>query len=244
VGQNAYVRDPGRVPDPRLAGSCRGCATLVPMAGSGRHDRTRRSYDAVAEKYAEGFRDELAYKPLDRALLTCLIEQTGQGAPIADLGCGPGHVSAWLASHGATAVGIDLSAGMIAVARRDYPGAEFRQGDFLALPAGDGEFGAAVALYSVIHLEPGELRRAFTEIHRVLRPAGLLLVAFHIGSEVRHVTNWLGHGVDVDFRFLEPGHVASAMEGAGLGVEARLERINYPEEHDTRRGYLLARRRS
>src|SRR6516164_10683610 len=36
VGQNAYVRDPGRVPDPRLAGSCRGCATLVPMAGSGR----------------------------------------------------------------------------------------------------------------------------------------------------------------------------------------------------------------
>jgi len=214
------------------------------MPGSGRHDRTRRSYDAVAEKYAEGFRDELAYKPLDRALLTCLIEQTGQGAPIADLGCGPGHVSAWLASHGATAVGIDLSAGMIAVARRDHPGAEFRQGDFLALPAGDGEFGAAVALYSVIHLEPGELRRAFTEIHRVLRPAGLLLVAFHIGSEVRHVTNWLGHGVDVDFRFLEPGHVASAMEGAGLGVEARLERINYPEEHDTRRGYLLARRRS
>ena len=213
------------------------------MAGSGRHDRTRSSYDAVAEKYADGFRDELAYKPLDRALLACLIEQTGQGAPIADLGCGPGHVSAWLAGHGATAVGIDLSAGMIAVARRDYPGAEFRQGDFLELPAGDGEFGAAVALYSIIHLEPAELHPAFAEIHRVLRPSGLLLAAFHIGSEVRHVTDWLGHEVDVDFRFLDPAHVAAAMEGAGLEVEARLERTNYPEEHDTRRGYLLARRR-
>ena len=74
--------------------------------------------------------------------------------------------------------------------------------------------------------------------------AGLLLVAFHVGSEVRHVTDWLGHEVDVDFRFLEPDHVAAVMEGAGLGVEARLERTHYPEEHDTRRGYLLARRRS
>ena len=213
------------------------------MAGSGDHDRIRRSYDVVAEKYADGFRDELAYKPLDRALLTCLIEQTGPGAPIADLGCGPGHVTAWLASHGAAAVGIDLSAGMIAIARRDYPGAEFRQGDFLALPAGDGEFGAAVALYSIIHLEPGELRRAFTEIHRVLRPAGLVLVAFHVGSDVRHVTDWLGHEVDVDFRFLEPAHVTGVMEDAGLAVEAQLERTSYPEELQTRRGYLLARRR-
>jgi SAM-dependent methyltransferase len=213
------------------------------MTGSGRHDRIRRSYDAVAEKYADGFRHELAYKPLDRALLACLIEQAGPGAPIADLGCGPGHVSGWLASHGAAAVGIDLSASMIAVARREHPGVEFRQGDLLGLPAGDGEFGAAVALYSVIHLEPGELRRAFAEIHRVLRPSGRLLVAFHIGSEVRHVTDWLGHEVDVDFRFLEPAHVAEAMEGAGLGVEARLERTNYQEEQQTRRGYLLASRR-
>ncbi len=78
------------------------------MEGSGRHDSVRRSYDAVAEEYATGFREELAHKPLDRALLACLIEQTEKGAPIADLGCGPGHVSAWLASHGVTAVGIDL----------------------------------------------------------------------------------------------------------------------------------------
>ncbi len=112
------------------------------MEGSGRHDSVRRSYDAVAEEYATGFREELAHKPLDRALLACLIEQTEKGAPIADLGCGPGHVSAWLASHGVTAVGIDLSAGMVAVGRREYPEVEFREGDFLKLPARDGEFGA------------------------------------------------------------------------------------------------------
>jgi hypothetical protein len=38
------------------------------------HARVRRSYDAVAEQYAAGFRDELAGEPLDRALLACLAE--------------------------------------------------------------------------------------------------------------------------------------------------------------------------
>jgi hypothetical protein len=53
------------------------------------HQPVRRSYDTVAEKYAAGFGDEPAAKPLDRALLACLAEQAGEGAPITDLGCGP-----------------------------------------------------------------------------------------------------------------------------------------------------------
>jgi ubiquinone/menaquinone biosynthesis C-methylase UbiE len=208
------------------------------------HDSVRRSYDAVAENYATGFCDELAHKPLDRALLACLIEQAERGVPVADIGCGPGHVSAWLARYGMTAVGIDLSAGMLAVGRREYPEVEFREGDFLALPAKDGEFGAVIALYSIIHLEPGDLGRAFKEIHRVLRPSGLLLVAFHVGSEVRHTAEWWGHAVNVDFRFFELPDIAEALEVAGLVVEAKLERASYPEEIETRRAYLLARRQN
>jgi SAM-dependent methyltransferase len=207
------------------------------------HDSVRRSYDAVAEDYVAGFRDELDHKPLDRALLSALIEQCEMAAPIADLGCGPGHVTAWLEGKGVRAVGIDLSAEMVAVGRREYPGVEFRQGDLLDLPAVDGEFGAVAALYSIIHLEPGELRRALGEIHRVLRPEGFALVAFHIGTEVRHLDEWLGHDVDVDFHFFETADVVTAMEDTGFVVDARLERRNHPEEVETRRGYLLARRR-
>jgi SAM-dependent methyltransferase len=92
------------------------------------HHSVRQSYDAVAEEYAAGFRDELASKPLDRALLACLAEQAADGAPIADLGCGPGHVAAWLAARRVATVGIDLSPAMIAVGRGEYPQAEFREG--------------------------------------------------------------------------------------------------------------------
>jgi SAM-dependent methyltransferase len=206
------------------------------------HDAIRRSYDTVAEEYVAGFRDEIAGKPFDRALLTALLERAEKGAPVADLGCGPGHVSAWLSAQGATAVGIDLSAEMVAVGRREFPEVEFRQGDLLDLPAANGEFGAVVAFYSVIHLQPSELRRAFTEMRRVLRPTGMGLVSFHIGSEVRHLAEWWGHEVDVDFRFFETRDVAEAMEDAGFVVDARLERRSHPGEVETRRAYLVARR--
>lgn len=225
-----------------LAGQRQAVQTCVMDGPSSQHHTVRQSYDAVAEEYLECFRDELAGKPLDRALLACFAEEAEDGAPVADLGCGPGHVAAWLAGRGVASVGIDLSPAMIAVGRRDYPQVEFREGDFLALPAADGEFGAVVAFYSIIHLEPGELGRAFGEIHRVLRPSALFLVAFHIGSEVRHLAEWWGHEVDVDFGFFEPPDIAKAMEQAGFRVEMRLERLSYPQEVETRRAYLMARR--
>ncbi|MEU4094596.1 methyltransferase domain-containing protein [Streptomyces sp. NPDC026673] len=211
------------------------------MSGTGDRGRVRRSYDTVAGEYRDRLWGELEHKPLDRALLAALAEQTADGAPVADLGCGPGHVTAWLTGRGLRSVGVDLSPGMVALARRACPEAEFREGDLLRLPAADGEFGAAVALYSVIHLPPGELRPAFGEMRRVLRPSGRLLAAFHVGTETRRLTQWWGHEVDVDFHFHAPGTVVRALAGAGFEVEARLERAPYPQEAQTRRCYVLAR---
>jgi SAM-dependent methyltransferase len=206
------------------------------------HDTVRRSYDAVAEEYAEHLDDELEYKPFDRGLLAALIEQARAGAPIADVGCGPGHVAAWMTAHGATTVGFDLSPAMVAVAGRLHPEVTVLEGDFLSLPAGDGEFGAVVAFYSIIHLLPEERPAAFAEIRRVLRSRGLLLVSFHVGTEVRHRDEWWGHEVDVDFRFLEPLVILEELEAAGFVLELAAERVAYPDEGPTRRAYLMARR--
>lgn len=206
------------------------------------HDRAAATYDAAAEAYAARLSDELEHKPLDRALLTALLDARPAGSRVADLGCGPGHVSGWMAARGASCVGIDVSPRMVELARLAEPAAEFREGDLLSLPAGEAEFGAIVALYSVIHLMRDELAPAFAEMRRVLVPGGQALVSFHVGDEVRHVTDLWGAEVDLDFRFLLPADVSVAMEEAGLAVEARLEREPYPEEVVTRRCYLLGRR--
>ena len=57
----------------------------------------------------------------------------------------------------------------------------------------------------------------------------------------RDLAEWWGHAISLDFRFFQPAEIADALESAGLPVEMSLERVNYPQEIETRRAYVLAR---
>jgi trans-aconitate methyltransferase len=129
-------------------------------------DATRTSYDTVADTYATLFGGELAGKPLDRAVLAAFAETVS--GPVADLGCGPGHVTAHLHGLGCPAFGVDLSPEMVAVARRAYPTVSFSLGDMTQLDITSGSLGGIVAFYSIIHLPPELLPVALAEY----RPTG------------------------------------------------------------------------
>lgn len=202
----------------------------------------RRSYDRVAAHYVDALGDELDGKPLDRALLAMLageVRAAGRG-PLADVGAGPGHVAAFLAALGAPAVALDLSPAMARLARQRF-GVPAAAGSLTALPCADGSLGGAVALYCLIHLDDAAIAAAAGELARVVVAGGPLLVAFHTGPDVRHLDEWWGEEVDLDFRFLEPGPVSAALEQAGFAIEATVQRAPY-ERESTHRTYLLARR--
>jgi ubiquinone/menaquinone biosynthesis C-methylase UbiE len=205
-------------------------------------NKTQSSYDAIAAEYARRIKDELAHKPFDRQMLEWLIEKVGGRGPIADLGCGPGHIAAYLDSRGALAMGIDLSPAMIAQAQKLYPGITFRQGDMLALPLEDASLGGIAAFYSIIHIDPDTIPRALREMRRVLKPGGTVLMAFHVGHEVRHVDNMWDIPVDVDFIFYQSSFMAQRLQEAGFILDERIERSPYAEgvEAQTRRAYLFA----
>lgn len=201
------------------------------------------SYDRVAAEYAARFSDELAHKPLDRALLDCFAEGVRGAGPVGDVGCGPGQIARALHERGLPVVGIDLSPEMVALARRLNPALDFRQGTMLALEVDDAAWGGIAAFYSIIHLPPDDLPRALREFARVLRPGGLLLLAFHVGRGTVHLDEWWGHPVALDFHFVEPAALEDQLGAAGFAVEARVERQPYAVvEHPSRRGYLLARK--
>lgn len=205
------------------------------------------SYDAVARAYDHQLRDELDGKPLDRALLTAFVELVGSGI-IADLGCGPGHVTRFLAARHADVIGMDLSPEMIAVARERAPDLHFEVGSMLRLPVEDGAWVGAIALYSIIHLTDDELVTACREFARAIGLGGWLLVAFHVESAefavgtTHHMTDWFGANVDLDGRFLDPDDVIGPLQAAGFTIVARLDRQPVPDvEYPSRRCYLLAR---
>jgi SAM-dependent methyltransferase len=201
-------------------------------------DATRRSYDAVAETYAELFGDELAGKPLDRALLAAFAETVS--GPVADLGCGPGHVTAHLHRLGCEAFGVDLSPEMVAVARRAHPALSFSVGDMTQLDITSGSLGGIVAFYSIIHLTPDRLPVALAEFARVLAPGGHVLLAFQTGAGERvHQAEWHGHAVALDHYRRTPADVAGHLAAAGLPVHTTLTRDPLPSE-SARRCYLVA----
>lgn len=211
-------------------------------------DATRTAYDAVAREYAKRLADELAGKPLDRGLLAAFAELTSDG-PVADIGCGPGHVAAHLAQLGARPIGIDLSPAMIEVARERYPGVDFKVGSMLELPAAQGELRGAVLMYSIIHLSPDARAQAYRELARVVRPGGIVLVAFHVSDaehaagDVHQVHEFLDHRVELTHYYLAPEDVLGGLTGAGFAELARLDRKPDPAaEYPSRRCYLLVRR--
>lgn len=211
--------------------------------------RTRASYDALAGDYAEWIRPELAAKPLDRALLGLFAELVwaADAGPVADVGCGPGRVTAHLHDLGLSVFGIDLSPRMIAVARRTYPGLRFAEGSMTALDMADGALGGIVAWYSVIHIPPERLPAVFAEFHRVLAPGGQLLLAFPVGDGLLHRTEVGGHEVSLDFHQRQPDRVAELLRRAGLPVRAHVLRepdLDGDFTERTRQGYLLAHKPS
>jgi SAM-dependent methyltransferase len=207
-------------------------------------DSVARDYDRIAESYAHELSGELTGKPLDRALLRYLVDEADGRGAIGDLGCGPGHVTRYLADLGADVVGVDLSPEMIRVASAAHPELRFEVGDLRCLPLPDASLAAAIAFYSLIHFDrDDDLRVACREIARVLAPGGELIVAYHRGDRVVHPGELWGTPIDLGFRFLPDRTVTTALTETGLEVKARIHREPYPGvEHPSRRAYQIAAR--
>jgi ubiquinone/menaquinone biosynthesis C-methylase UbiE len=133
---------------------------------------TRDSYDTVAPSYAAQLRDAITGDAHLRAALTVFAESVrGAGpGPVADVGCGPGHVTAHLHGLGVDAFGIDLSPGMIDVARGEYPRLRFEVGSMTDLRLDDASVAGLLAWWSLIHVPDDEIPAVFAHFHRVLRP--------------------------------------------------------------------------
>lgn len=207
--------------------------------------RIRDTYDTVAAAYDEALRSELAGKPVDRALLDALLELSP--GIVADVGCGPGHVTRHLAARHRAVVGVDLSPAMVEIARGAAPSLSFEVGSMLDLPVADGAWSGIVAFYSIIHLTPAERARACREFARVLAPGGWVLVSFHVSAadqpmgSTQHTSSWFGSPVDLDSFYLDPAEVTADLTAAGFAVAATTLRAPLPDvEYPSHRCYLLA----
>lgn len=197
--------------------------SVLAAGAEARDAKVRTSYGAVAASYAEALTDELLddRQPFETWLLGRVAAHAAHpvvGGPVVEVGCGPGHTTAYLAAVGAEATGIDLTPEMIDQARRRFPDGHYEVGDLRSLmrPAAAEGWAAVLAWYSLIHLAPSELPEAVASLVRPLATGGWLVLGMHCGSTVRNNPTWFEHEIDLDFVFHEPAEVVALVEGAGL----------------------------
>ncbi len=125
-----------------------------------------------AEDIAVGYHDYLS--PVTTQAIGALLDaaEVGRGTRVLDVATGAGYAAAAASERGAVVVGVDFSATQLALARRQYPGIEFREGDAGALPFQDGRFDAVISNFGMPHFPDPDafLHQAF----RVLRRGGRL----------------------------------------------------------------------
>jgi SAM-dependent methyltransferase len=204
---------------------------------------TRAAYDATVVEYAGMVSADLLDKPLDRALLAAFAELVcaAGNVRVADVGCAPGRVTILLHQLGLDAFGIDLSPGMVAHARRTYPGLCFEVGSMLALELPDNFLGGLLTYYSIIHIPWDRRPEVFTEFHRVLVPGGQLMLVFQIGDDRSHRDEAFGRAISLDWYRQQPDEVAQLLRDAGFDTWATAVRESNGTEK-TRQGYILARK--
>ena len=186
---------------------------------------TRTSYDTVAVSYADQLRDALDDKPYLRAALALFAEAVHDagGGPVADIGCGPGHVTARLHKLGVDAFGIDVSPGMIGVARNDHPELRFEVGSMTDLHLADASIAGALAFWSLIHVPDDEVPAVLDGFRRALRPGAPLLIGFHMGDESRLKTEgYGGHPMKVHVHRRRPAQMSAWLRDAGFTVETEM----------------------
>jgi cyclopropane fatty-acyl-phospholipid synthase-like methyltransferase len=169
-------------------------------------------YDAIAEDWHAGRAGFAARRYVD-----LVLRGLERGARILDLGCGTGvPVARYLVGNGFRVVGVDESRGMLEVARREVPEAEFLQSDMREVEFAE-PFAAVIAWDSVFHVARVDHQAVFQKISGFLRPDGRLLLSAGGSGHEGFTSEMFGH--TFFYSGHEPDETLRLLSAAGFEVE-------------------------
>lgn len=208
---------------------------------------TRLVFNRTAAIYVE--RIGTAISPefetaIDRAALDAFANMVlaQGGGPVLDIGCGTGRATAYLAERGLDIAGVDLSSGMLDAARVAHENLSFELGSLTDLPADGDSLVAASCWYSILYTPLPSLGLAWAELARVLRPGGIVIVAFQAGENERIERKDVhGSAADLVIYRHSPDDVAASLEQSGFTVTTRILREPELQYEDSVQAILLAR---
>ncbi len=189
-------------------------------------------------------------EPHNQPLFAAVLDatRTGPGTWLLDLGCGTGLLLALAQARGATVTGLDVTPGLLRIARDRLPTAELWQADICSLPFGDAEFDVATGVNAFQFAS--DPPAALAEAARVVRPGGLVAVGTFAAPERAESTavhlamaalSPPRRQADHAPYALTPENLAAALAAAGLQqqAEGEVECVwRYASQADAVRGLI------
>lgn len=168
---------------------------------------------------------------------------------ILDLGCGTGRHTLYLAKNGFKAYGCDASESALKIAREMVKNVEFKKCDMTSLPYKNNFFDGILCHFVIQHGRIGQIKKAISEIHRVLKKGGILYLSvpsvkhpeYFTGEEIEPRTKINIDAIDGDV----PHHYFTEDELRSLFNKfkiIKLEHVEFPSERDPNKraaAYLL-----
>jgi ubiquinone/menaquinone biosynthesis C-methylase UbiE len=173
-------------------------------------------YDKNADSYAAA-----ANKIDFSEVIAIFLKKLPPNPRVLDAGCGSGRDSRGLKDGGAIVTGLDISEGLLVVARRDNPDITFVKGNFTDLPLESNSFDGIWAQASLVHLETiEEVQKTLREFYRVLNPGGFIWICVKKseGDEKTAIVTDKVSNHDRFFRYYDPGELAGLLKDAGFEV--------------------------
>ena len=160
------------------------------MDASGSHEANRAYYDAFSERYEahRGPNDPGGYHELLDELESELVRRFGEGRDVLEVGCGTGLILRRLEQFARSAKGVDISPGMLELAKER--GLDVRVGSATDLPFPDASFDVTCSFKVLAHVPDAAL--ALREMTRVTRPSGTVLAEFYNPYSLRGLAKRLG----------------------------------------------------
>ena len=171
-------------------------------------------YDRIADVYLHW--RERTPKQRITTYLDRVTELLPNGARVLDLGCGGGVPYAAMLSGRFDVIGVDISAGQVALARRLVPGAAFLLADMSSLAFRPGTFDAIIALYSIIHVPREEHTSLLQRLYELLQPGGRMLAVLGRDDWVGRESDWLVPGVEMYWSHFDAETNRRMVERAGF----------------------------
>lgn len=177
------------------------------------------NYDDIAKEYVNEFFEDTSDNKYIDIFLNSL-----NGKKILDVGCGNGKDCKYILEKGFNINGIDLSIGMLNIAKEKVPNCNFEIMDITEITYPDDSYDGIISNCSLFHIPVEELPKTLKSFKRVLKPDGKLLLILQEGNGEKMVEEPYRPGIYIYIKYFSKNEIQKLLQEYGFEIDYLLKK--------------------